>query len=253
MDEKINKILLLLVLALLIIIPSAYAIDLFRQNQNITIIETVRVNDFPVDNIDVNITFFDPDGILIVKFAPMVYDTNSKTFNFTLDSANTTKVGVYEKCVTATFAELNKTSCEKFEITPTGLKLETSQSILYFLMLGMAILIFAMVLYGAIKLPWRNTRDFENKVVEINDLKFVKMFLWFMVYVIALWILALGRNITANFLFFNAASKFFNFIFWILFVFLWPTIVIFFITIIVRVLEDSKIKKALHRNLPFRK
>lgn len=250
--ERIKKRLVLIVLLVFLIVITGVQAKTFQQNSTIDIIKSIRLNGAVSSNIFANITVYNPDGNAIVEFQPMTYNSNTGTHNYTLLSANTSQTGTYCYDITASGDGENLTNSFCFDINPSGQELTTGQGILYFIIFLFAVFVFCLCLYGSIKIPFRNQRDESGKVIKMNDLKYVKMILWFMTYLIAIWIIALSESITQTFLFFNSASKFFYFLYWILFSFLWPIIVCFFIFSLILFFQDSKFRDALQKGLPMK-
>jgi len=114
------------------------------------------------------------------------------------------------------------------------------------------VFIFIMCLYGAIRLPYKNKRADDGRLVSVNDLKYLKVFLYTLSYILLMFIFGIGRSLSANFLYLNGLERIFNFLFWILFSFLWPLMVLSIILTIIIYLDDKRLKKAMMRGVPFR-
>jgi len=128
------------------LIASADA-ELYKQFEDIKFVEVIRVDGYPSDSILANITVKDPDSILLVGYDPMTYNSLNKTFNYTLTAGKVQKTGTYSKCITASSAGLNQTSCFDFEVTPSGAEqnsiLENPFPI-FFIGIGLILLIFGI-------------------------------------------------------------------------------------------------------------
>ncbi len=107
----------LILLFLLLLIPLVSA-ESFKQGENISFIQLIRVNGFPSDSITANITITGPDDTLLIGYTPMTYNSANKTFNFTF--TQTKELGTYQRCITASDGTLNDTTCFAFDITPSG-------------------------------------------------------------------------------------------------------------------------------------
>lgn len=145
-------------------------------------------------------------------------------------------------------------TCESvsFIVTTTGSILSTAQGIVYIVFLIAVLFIFSLSLYGAIKIPWKHTTNTEGKIIGINDLKYMKIILWTFTYMVALFGLGITNAIMNNFLFWTGASIVFNWLYWILFSFLFPVMVFSIVMVIITILTNLKFKSAFERNVPLR-
>ena len=67
-----------------------------------------------------------------------------------------------------------------------------------------------------------------------------------------MWIFAILRQVTANFLYFDSASRLFNWGYWIMLSFIWPIIVVSLIFALILFIQDKKLNKAIRRGIPIR-
>lgn len=249
MEYDLKGIALLFMILLMFSMVSAKK---YEQNTTFDIRHSVRLDGSPNEDISVNITLTDPDNIVLVAFQKMTFNEATQQFNYTIDGSNVSKTGNYCYDITASYLGINKTESFCFDIDPLGQEFTTSQSILYLVMILLAVGIFGLCLFGAIKIPFKNYRNEDARVVSMNDLKFVKIFLWFITYLTAIWITALATSLTKNFLFFNGAYNFFNLFYWILISFMWPIIVCFFLFSLIIFLNDQKFRVAINNGLPLK-
>ncbi len=122
----------LLICLILFLLPSVSSLREYEQFENISFVEIIRINGAPSDNIHANITFLDPNNLVLIGANEMTYNTTNRNFNFTLDSHYTTELGTYTKCIDAsdtTGVANNKSVCENFLVTQTGRTFSTSQGI----------------------------------------------------------------------------------------------------------------------------
>lgn len=247
-----GKVIYLLLFVFLLLPVVNADIDKYRQDTTIPFVHIIRLQGAADDNIVANITITDPNEKILVGFQPMTYNSVNKTFNYTLPASQTQTLGIYQRCITSAGGGLNDTTCFDFEITPTGSQFSTAQSIIYGLALILGLFLFSLSLYGAIIIPWRNTTSEDGFVIGMNQLKYVKLFLWFVSYMFLIWVAFFIWNITYGFLNFGVAANFFRGVFYFLLSGVLPIFVMFIIITIVRFLDDRKLSKALKRGLPFR-
>jgi len=188
-----------------------------------------------------NITILYPNGTRLIDNGPMTA-RGAGFYNFTITSSQTGNSGEYSSSIQCIGSSENGISTFNFLITPTGTELSTGQGILFVILLALAVLVFALTLTGAIILPFKNVRDDQGiNVVKINDLKYVKILLWFASYVMAIWIMALSTSLMSNFLNFPVAVDIFYVIYWFLLSFFWPVFVVFLLFAVIAFIEDSNV------------
>ncbi len=188
-----------------------------------------------------------PNALKIINNQSMTQDIGF--FNITIDSSNTSVLGPYE--FTMCCRDSGQTKCKTllFNITPNGQELSIPQGIIYVVVLLASLFIFCLVLYGAITLPFGNLINSEGWTISVNDLKYVKLFLWFAAYLILIWITFIAKWIAKSFLFLDFADVFFNIIFYSLLVCVLPIFTGLVIFGIWYKLADDKIQQALARGL----
>lgn len=138
-----------------------------------------------------------------------------------------------------------------FLINVIGEEISTGKSILYVIGLLMGTLFFVMSLYGAILIPFGNSRNENNHIIGINDLKYVKILLWFIAYLLLVSITFMAKTVT-GFLEAGIATGMFNFLFWMLIVFLLPIFILTITIAFVNFFADKKVYDKLTRNITIR-
>lgn len=191
-----------------------------------------------------------PNATNIMINVVMVQDTTE--FSYDLNGANTTVIGTYKYCYDCGNSVERKTGCIDFEITQTGSTLSTAQGIIYVVILVALIFVFVLSLTGAIKLPWKHGRSSDGIIVSVNDLRYLKIILYVVSYLVLMFFFGIMRSISANFLFMEGYSGVFNWLFWIMFSFLFPLMILSLVIIIATFLKNLKIKESIFRNVPLR-
>jgi len=200
---------------------------------------------------DCNVSVFYPNGSYLKNNSEM---TNQGTgvFTLTLNENNITQIGEYEWTAFCCDNGNCATGFDMFEITPSGFNLTTGQGIVYSIFLIAMLFTFIFCFIGAIKLPWKDNMNDDGMIIGVNDLKYVKVFLYVISYLLLMFFFAIMRSITLNFLSLDNVSIVFNWLFWIMFSFLWPLIVVSLILTVVSFLNGKKLMKALERGVPMR-
>jgi len=137
-----------------------------------------------------------------------------------------------------------------FTISRSGTDLTTGQGLLYLMFMAIALITTATALFWAIRLPFKNVRDEEGIMLSINDLKYLKIFLSIVSYVMIMWLFGIMRSITNNFLTLQGPRLFFEWAYWIMLSFLWPGIVLGFIFSLIIFFNDKKLLAKLERGSP---
>ena len=245
-----KKILLFALLMLLVPVVTASSYN-FEQGKNINL-KTICYdidNNFCIATTKCNITIWYENNSLLVDNQPMSYNPNY--YNYTLTSSQTKKIGNYFASVICV-GNTTGSSTFSFEITPTGSTLSIAQGIVYIIFLVAIIFLFSLSLYGSIKIPWSNGRTPDGRIISINDMRYLKLFLIVVSYLLLMFMTGITQSIMTNFLFLQGAGKVFNWLYWILFSMLWPVIVVSIIVGVATWLGNLKIKKSLERGVPLR-
>lgn len=194
-----------------------------------------------------NLTVLSPAEAIIVQSGGM---TNQGAFhNYSLNDSQTSIVGTHTAKLVCQDTPLIGYETFTFEITPSGTTTSTTQGLLYIALLGLGVVFFCFALYGTVKIPWKNTRHVDGTVMNVNDLKYLKLFLFFMSYTLLIFISWTGWKIGDFFLYFDVGHKVFSSIFWVLIVFLVPLFILTGLTGIMAFFHDKKLKNLMTRGL----
>lgn len=205
-----------------------------------------EVTGIPCDaNYLCNITIQYPNATLM--FDNFEATRNPSFYNITLKDTSVLGFHQYQSYCTNTSA--GGFSPELYYlINSTGEVFNIEKALVYLFVLFLALTIFGLCLWGAIKIPFDNKRDDVGKVVGMNDLKYVKIFLWFMSYLIAISILFMGQTV-AGILEMGVAFGLFRWGFWFLIVFLLPSFIMLMTVMFIRFWADKKVFDMIERNV----
>jgi len=138
---------LIFLLFVVVIINFVSATEVFRQNEEVNLIKSVRVNGGLSTDLLCNITVTNPNGLVIVEFSEM---TNQTSFhNFTFPINNITELGIYDYDIYCTDGNLNATNSYQFDVTPSGKRFETSDAIIFAIIIVSMFLVSLFFLYMA--------------------------------------------------------------------------------------------------------
>ena len=132
-------------------------------------------------------------------------------------------------------------------VTPTGEALETSDSITYIILTASSILLFLLCLYGGIALPFRNRRNEEGGIISIEKLKYFKVGLLFLSYVLFVWVLNLLFSLSNNFSILTQYTGFFKIMFLVINSMSYPVFVLMIILMGALAWRDLNLKELLKR------
>lgn len=240
---KIGFSIIFLFLLMPLINAEIETLGTFKQNECVKLIQTCA--DCTYVNIS-SVTF--PNSSIALGEYLMTQSGKSWSWTF----CNTTNIGQYIVSGHGNPDSTPTTWAYDFDITPTGYELSTSGGILYVVFIIASLIIFLLSLYGAIKLPFGNTRNEEGRIIGMNELKYLKIFLFAVSYISLMFIIGLLRGVTYNYINDLGVYRFFNWIFWIMFTLMFPIMVVSIFVALINFVQDKKINKALQRGIRFR-
>lgn len=195
-----------------------------------------------------NLTVISPNSSVLINDQIATQQTNF--FNFSLPETDT--LGLHTYNVFCQNTSNAGASTELFYLVNlTGEELSVSKTILYIFILIVSLCFFLLCLFGAIKIPWNNKLDDEGFILEMNDLKYVKLFLWFMTYFFLLFITWLTASIS-KFLELGMASRFFDIFQSFLLIILLPVWLIVMATGLFKAFSEKNLNDMIGRNLRVR-
>lgn len=202
-----KKILLTLLIGIFLIglaSASISNIGTFKQDQCIELIQTCP--DCTYNNI--SRVLYPNSSVALSNVAMTKEDTY---YNYTF--CNTSIIGTY---TVNGFGDLGGTKTSwnyNFEVTETGFILETSESILYIIILIITLILFLGFLFLAIKLPYSNKINDDGSITRITRAKYLKLLsIWF-AYGFFMWFLQTLNGISSSFIKLTYLSNFITNIF----------------------------------------
>lgn len=198
----------------------------------------------------VNLTFVDTNNDTFVINSAMQL-LGGQTFNYSF--CNTSYPGQYKYAWVESCVDCSGGLCgNDFWVNQNGAVINEANSLIYIIFFIGAIALFGLCLWGAIKLPWKNQRDEDERIIQINDLKYLKLFLIVITYIALLFLVGLSRSVFNNYLYATGVDSFFNWAYWILLSGLWPGVVLAIATAIIAFLQDKKWETAWERGVDIR-
>ena len=203
-----NKIILILILGIFFVNFASAEIQTlgtFKSGTDINLTQTCPDCTFN------NITYINTPSSIIKLNKAMTKD--GTFYNYTLLSGNTTELGQYIVNGVGDLGGTNTTWNYNFFITPTGFTLETSDSILYVIILISTFILFLAFLYPAITLPYSNEVHSDGSITRITKAKYLKLLSYWFAYGFLMWFLQTLNAISTSFIKLSYLSNFITNIF----------------------------------------
>ena len=211
---------------------------------------TFKQNDCVEIKTILNSTYVNISSVTYPNYTSFIDDSMSKngmTFNYTF--CNTSQIGEY---IYDYYDESGNVYVNDFKVSQTGSVLSTSQGIIYLVFFVILIFAFIGCMFGALRIPWKHTRDDSDRIISVNDTRYFKIVFYFFAYILLLFIFGLARAMTHEFLYLQGASNVFNWVYWIMLPLTFPIIVVALIIALANFANSTKLKKAIIRGVPLR-
>ena len=198
-----KKILLILIMSMFLISLVSAECSIPTVKQGDTIQLTQSCTDCP-DGVNITKVIF-PNNT-IEKLGQFEMSVNGSNYNLTFSNTDTLGTYIYYSEGNLTGVVISQ-SCS-FEVTSTGFLLETSESILYIIILLATFLLFLGFLYPAIRLPYSNQIEPDGSIRRIMKAKYLKLIsIWF-AYGFLMWFLQTLNAISKSFISLGYLSNF---------------------------------------------
>ncbi len=239
-----KKIILILILGLFLIsIASAeiQTLGTFQLGEDINLIQICANCTFN------NITYvLAPDSQQIIGKFQMT--RTGSVYNFTLSSGNVTQLGEYIVNGIGDLDGVDTVWNYNLFVTPNGQNFTTGKAISYTGFIVILLFTFLLTIFGASKVRWKHLKSDADKIVTINNFRYIKVFLFTIAYFELMFLFGLSYK------FFNEANiegfkEFFNFIYQLFLNFMYPLMIFLIIVIFVIWINNKKLSKRLNLGL----
>lgn len=243
---------MILLIAILIVLPSISAASIssigpFKQGDTITIPQTVDNSTF------CNLTTLQYPNSTISNLN-LAMTKSGDNYLVSLNSNFSRTVGNYNVCTKADPNGIVKTRCFGYDITVTGDTLTSASATINAFIMIIAIFLFILSLYGATKVQWKDNYDFySGSLVSVSGKKYMKIILLFIAYLILLFIFSMANDLSASYLFLSGMNGLFKIGYFSLLVLAAPLFLGMCIFLLLTVLTDKKIQRAVSRGIPVRR
>ena len=267
MDKKIIFLFLFLFLFSLTFISAAQPATIFyfenglkivsspqiylQQNQNFQINFFVynQTNGLVVDNSTVNCTYYLANNLGDVLYFANVSYLPEGYWGINLTGGNFSELIEYNYGIKCVSDEQGGTTVGVFEVTYTGKELSSASSTFYIILFTIFIFLFVMTLLGINKLPSSNATDDEGTIIKISYLKYLRPVLWFVAWMFIVGILYISSNLGFAYLEDTLFANFLFTLFKISFGLSFPIVIMWFVWIFARIVDDKKIKNLWSRGM----
>lgn len=184
-----------------------------------------------------------PNNTVLFIDNPMTQ--NGKTFNYTFCGTDLPGDYIYDY-----FDNKGETYVNNFRVTYTGEDLNESYSSLYAILIGVLFIFMMITIWFTTKLPDSNSKDEEGRIIQVSWLKYARMPLWGVVYMLIFSILLISSRLSIAWLPFGSFIG--DLLFGIAITMGWlgiPFIIIFMIYTIDGIIKDAHIKKLMDRGI----
>ena len=230
-----TKFFLFIILGMFLIsLVSATNIGTFQVNKPMQIVNYCSTGDCTYANLT-SISL--PDGT--VQNINSAMTQNGQNFNYSYTPSQTGTYG-FNTCSNP----LGVIVCDSdtFEVTPNGKEFSTGNAIAYLGFLLLTLITLFLTLLGASKVKWKHKKDKEGKIISINDFRYVKVFLFSMSYMIAMFLFGLSYKLF-NEVGMEGFNDFFNFLYQLFLRLMYPVIIVTVLSFVAIFLSNLKLKR----------
>lgn len=162
-----------------------------------------KSNGYPLTNdvADCYMHIYNSTGEHTFKSTTLSKDIDGFDYYIKINGGNFSDLGLHSIYYWCNSSSLELGGADKvfFEVTPTGVELKTSQSILYFISFIFLIGILFLLLYGRERLP-RNKTDDEGKITEVYPIESLRPILLGLAWIVLTAITFIVANLMIGFM-----------------------------------------------------
>jgi len=214
-------------------------VDTFQQNTTISLWQTC--SSCPGINIT-SIVY--PDGTQDIGNLEM--EKSGTYYNYSF--SNTSQLGRYFYNVFGVKDGNDRVETLCFDITPDGKVFTQGKATSYIGFIIILFVIFGLSLFGSIVIPWKHVRTEEGYIVGINEMRYVKLMLWALNYILLMFLFGLSYK------FFREAGidgsiQFFRWAYQIMLSFLYPILIATIIFMVMAFLSSKRLRQQLEKGI----
>lgn len=140
-------------------------------------------------------------------------------------------------------------SSYNLQVTKSGEDFSVAKSIMYIFMLILSYFLFITCIISFVKIDWKDPKDYEGRIVSVNDFKFMKVIMFFVSYLMLIFAFFVTYGVLNSFLYYDALTNIFKLLYTVGLYLLYPMFIVGFGLLIYMAIESKKLKKLLDRGL----
>ncbi len=202
-----------------------------------------------VSNSTTDCTFhlFDNLGEHQIDQVPMTYSSEGLDWDYNVTGNNFTRNGDYSFLVVCNSSNIGGFLSKGIVITQTGEELLIQESILYIFLSIFVMFLFLLSLFLTFKTPYSHTTNETGEIIKLARLKYVKLGLIMLDYILMVWVLNTLIGISENFLTLTLFAGFVGFLFQTLNNLALPFGVFIIVLSLFEIIRDTKIQKIINQ------
>lgn len=178
-------------------------------------------------------------------------ERHSSSYNYTFCNNNFIGTNTYD-----VFGDPDgelQTISASYEVTATGELLNGPKSALYTIIFIIALILFGLFITLGLSLPSKNNIDeMTGYILQVSNLKYVKIISWFLAYISFSVIMYFGYVISNIYLDIDFVSNILRWVFYATVAIMFPGFLIFVYVLIANAVRDAKLSEALEQGLRMR-
>lgn len=245
----VDKKILLLFLGILIISFASAETERYAVSESTNLQFTCTINNaIPSASATFNLSIYYPNGTALIDNQEAT-SLGQGSFNYTTSFP---EVALYKINMFCYDSSSNFSDSGFYDISPIGKELTIAKIISYVLIFLFSIFVFIGLLFLGLKLEGENKKNLTGYIIEISNIKYLKMVLIGFSYLILLFINYFAWIISFAYLDMPFVTNIFRFIFTFQAIVTLPLFILFTYLTIANLVRDSKVKDALTRGLQIR-
>lgn len=244
---EFHKLIPFIFLFALIPLVSSQNPTTYPSDTDIIISHSVRLNGGIFNGL-CNITIFNPSKQIIIPFSNMSFNQANQTFNFVIQKQNITSLNkIYSYDVTCLSPSGNITESFNFLVTQDGTNATITEGFGYFFLLFVGISLFIYLIYSYKTMDTSPKVDEYGEFLKINRKKYLRMFLFAMIYIVATWIMFVSWNLAVVYINNRTIGAIFYTFHIGLLSIMWPFVVIWGLVTLITYVRDLNLEKKVQK------
>lgn len=196
-------------------------------------------------NVSCYLHIYRQDYISHVHIATTTAVDHDYDYEFLVSGGNFTELGDYSYIIQCNSSTLGGFENIEFKVTPSGKEIDTSQSVIYLIIMFAIFFFFVFNLFVAIITPYKDKLNAKGEIIELMPIKYIKLFAISMSYLFFILFLNSLVGLSENYIELLIFSGFIGFLFTIFMYMSYPFMVVILVIALFQVLIDIKNKRII--------